>query len=115
MADESGNESTATSSQPSFVTVTAMHHPDQRGHKKRTTSRGGRRHSRAHKESSEASNIINLLKRQLSDKALLAKGLSFMPSKRADLFKTQVELFKFFRTVKLTLLFCKNIVLSLSI
>ena len=39
---------------------------------------------------------------------VLTKGLSFVPSKKADAFNTKVELFKFFRSIKLKAFFNKE-------
>lgn len=47
--------------------------------------------------------MVNLSKRQLTveETDVLSKGLSFVPSKHTDPFMTKIELFKFFRSIKL--------------
>ena len=40
--------------------------------------------------------------------SVLSKGLSFVPTKKADSFNTKVELFKFYRTIKLKAFFNKT-------
>lgn len=54
--------------------------------------------------------MINLSSRALSaeETAVLSKGLSFVPSKHTDPFMTKIELFKFFRSVKLRAFFTTN-------
>ena len=54
--------------------------------------------------------MINLSSRSLNqhELAVLSKGLSFVPSQQADPFTTKVELFKFFRSVKLKAFFAKD-------
>lgn len=55
-------------------------------------------------------NVINISSVDLSDdqQRLLSRGLSFVPSKRADSFTTKVELFKFFRSIKLKAFYMKD-------
>ncbi|KAL7375956.1 hypothetical protein ABVT39_027248 [Epinephelus coioides] len=84
--------------------------PDQEGGKRRATRRGGRRH-RSHRRDPECDlNVINLSNRPLTEHevAVLSKGLSFVPCKKADSFKTRIEMFKFLRSVKLRAFFDKG-------
>lgn len=80
--------------------------------KYRPTRRGGKRHKKCRSKgpATEISNVVNLSKRLLSvdETAVLEKGLSFVPSKKADPFTTKIELFKFFRSVKLRAFFTKD-------
>ena len=54
--------------------------------------------------------MINLSNRPLTqhEVSVLSKGLSFIPSTKADPFKTRVELFKFLRNIKLRAFFDKG-------
>lgn len=80
--------------------------------KHRTTQRGGRRHSThmARRAGMETSNVISLSNRPLSadETTVLEKGHSYMPSRNTDPFSTKIELFKFFRSIKLRTSFTKE-------
>lgn len=54
--------------------------------------------------------VVNLSSRDLSEKdtAVLNKGLSFIPTPTANPFQTKIELFKFFRNMKLKYFFSKD-------
>lgn len=60
--------------------------------------------------SSGEANVINISSVDLSDdqQRLLSRGLSFVPSKKADSFTTKVELFKFFRSIRLKAFYMKD-------
>lgn len=58
--------------------------------------------------------MINISSQALSSdqRKTLSRGLSFVPTKRADSFTTKVELFKFFRTIRLKAYYVKDAVSS---
>lgn len=55
--------------------------------------------------------MINISSMELSEdqQRLLSRGLSFVPSRRADSFTTKVELFKFFRSIRLKAFYLKDV------
>lgn len=59
--------------------------------------------------------VINLSKKDLTDAqvSVLSKGLSFVPTCTDKSFDTKVDLFKFFRKIKLKRVFSQNTVSSL--
>lgn len=74
------------------------------------TRKTWRSKKRKRPEVKDRSSVINISSKQVSEEqlSLLAKGLSFVPVRGNDPFTTKVEMFKFFRSIRLKVFYSKG-------